>query len=86
MDKNKKEQNNSNEHVIENLDFSIIGEVRGEEAIEMLLSFCSSGKTVDHREILKHSIENTNLFSERGDIYKMLDKLKKYSHINPTNK
>lgn len=86
MKKNEINLEPIDKNLMDNLDFSIIGEVRGEEAYNLLTSMSSNGKLIDHREILKETIKNSNLFSssETEKITNTLDELRKFSRIKPT--
>lgn len=87
MQKNNSNSKLNNKNQLNNLDFSVVGEIRGKDAYNMLVSMSSSGRILNHRKIFNQSIEKANIFSEaqKETMLKILDELKKYSNINPEN-
>lgn len=85
MKNNKDNSKLNNESQMDNLDLSIVGEIRGEEAYNMLVSMSSGELIINHRKALTHSIEKAGIFSEteKENMLKALNGLKKYSSINP---
>lgn len=88
MKNNKGNSKLNNESQMDNLDLSIVGEVRGEEAYNMLVSMSSGELIINHRKVLTQSIEKAGIFSEteKENMLKILNELKKYSSINPEDK